>query len=94
MNKNSNLHAIGTLSISTNEVESLGLVKRYEIFAASPVSQGSFCCTVVITSLVHLEDIVLCLLVTKSYIDKKKVNSSTTNENRVFIFLAKLERIE
>lgn len=81
MNKNSNLHAIETLPIPTNEVVSLGLVKRYEIFATSPVAYCSFCCTVVITSLVHFKDIVLCLLVPKSYINKKKVNTSTINEN-------------
>ena len=88
VNKNSNFHAIETLSIPTNEVVSLGLVKRYEIFATSPIAYSSICCTVIITSLVHFKDIVLSLLVPKSYIDtkKKRGNTSIINGKWVLIF--------
>lgn len=38
MNNNRNLHAIEALSISTDEVVPLGLVKRDEIFTTGPVA--------------------------------------------------------
>lgn len=65
MDKNRYFHAIEALTVATNEVVSLGLVQKYEIFATAPIAQCPYCGAVVITTLVHHKHIVLCLLVPK-----------------------------
>lgn len=93
MDENRNFHAVVALAIATNEVVSLRLVKRNEIFATAPVAYGPFRGAIVIPSLVHLKYIVLRLLVPECWVLKQAIITILVTSRLSFFFLPNLGNI-
>lgn len=92
MDKNGDLHAIKALTISTDEVISLGLGEKDEILATGPVPNNSIHCAVVVSCLVHFEYVVHCLLVPEccvvrpNYVAQRRNYSTKSNLSILSVF--------